>query len=66
MARPGVDGEFSVRELPAGEYRIAAVTDVDVEDNDWRSAAFLESLLPASITLIVKDGSTTRQDVRIR
>ena len=64
MTRPGVDGNFTVRDLPAGEYRIAALTDVD--DDELRSSAFLESLLPASITLTVKDGATTRQDLRIK
>jgi hypothetical protein len=59
-----VDGVFSVRELPAGEYRMAALTDV--QENEWQSAAFLASLLDASIPIVVKDGATTRQDVGIR
>jgi hypothetical protein len=59
-----VDGVFSVRELPAGEYRMAALSDV--EDHEWRSRTFLDSLLAASIAVTVRDGATTRQDVRIR
>jgi hypothetical protein len=64
VVRPGVDGVFSVRELPAGEYRMAALSDV--EDHEWRSRTFLDSLLAASIAVTVRDGATTRQDVRIR
>jgi hypothetical protein len=62
--RPGDDGTFMVRDLPAGDYRIAALTDLD--DDTWWSAAFLEQLLPASIAVVVRDGETTRQDIRIR
>jgi hypothetical protein len=64
VVRPAADGLFSVQGLPAGEYRLAALSDV--EDDEWRSAAFLESLLAASVPVTVKDGATTRQDVRIR
>jgi len=62
--RPGADGTFIATDLPAGDYRIAALTDV--EDDALRTAAFLEQLLPASIPVVVKDGETTRQDIRIR
>lgn len=64
VVRPGADGAFSARDLPAGDYRIAALTDV--EDDEWKSAEFLASLLDVSLPVTVKDGTTTRQDVRIR
>ena len=64
VVRPGADGAFSARDLPAGDYRIAALTDV--EDDEWKSADFLASLMDVSLPVVVKDGSTTRQDVRIR
>jgi len=64
VVRPGADGTFLATGLPAGDYRIAALTDVD--DNEWRAVSFLEQLLPASIPVVVKDGETTRQDIRIR
>jgi hypothetical protein len=64
VVRPGADGAFSARDLPAGDYRIAALTDV--EDDEWRSAAFLTSLLEASVPIVVKDAATTRQDLRIK
>lgn len=64
VVRPGADGAFSARDLPAGDYRIAALTDV--EDDEWKSAEFLASLMEASLPVVVKDGTTTRQDVRLR
>lgn len=64
VIRPGADGVFSVRDLPAGEYRLAALTDV--ADDEVKQRAFLDSLLTASIPVVVTDGQTTRQDIRIR
>jgi hypothetical protein len=64
VVRPAADGSYSVRDLPAGAYRIAAVTDVEGEE--WRQPSFLESLVAASMTVAVKDGATTRQDLRIQ
>lgn len=64
VVRPNIDGTFSARDLPAGDYRIAAVTDV--EDDEWRQASFLESLLEVSLAVVVRAGATTTQDLRIR
>ena len=64
VLRPAADGGFNVRGLPPGAYRIAALTDV--EENEWRTAAFLDSVLDASIAVTVADGQITRQDIRIR
>lgn len=64
VVRPSIDGAFSARDLPAGAYRIAAVTDVDEEE--WRRPSFLESLLDSSLPITVKSGAVTRQDLRIR
>ncbi len=63
VVRPSLDGAFSARDLPAGTYRLAAVTDV--EDDEWRRMEFLESLHDASVAIDVKAGATTRQDLRI-
>lgn len=62
--RPDGAGQFTVRDLPDGTYRIAALTDV--EDNEWRQIPFLESLYEVSLTATVTAGQTTRQDLRIR
>lgn len=64
VTRPTANGGFSVPDLPAGAYRIAAVTDV--EGDEWRTTAFLESIYDASIAVTVAEGQTTRQDIRIR
>jgi hypothetical protein len=64
VVRPSADGAYRARDLPAGTYRIAAVTDVD--EDEWRRASFLESLLASSLPITVKSGAVTRQDLRIR
>jgi hypothetical protein len=64
ILRPAADGGFTARDLLPGAYRVAALTDV--EENEWRTAAFLESIFDASIAVTLMDGRSTRQDVRIR
>jgi hypothetical protein len=53
-ARPGNDGKYIIRGLPAGTYRIGAVTDV--ESNDWFEPWFLQQLLPASAEVTLGEG----------
>jgi hypothetical protein len=55
--RPADDGRYVFENLPPGDYRIAALTDV--EDGEWDDAAFLAQLLPASLELSLGDGGTT-------
>ena len=64
VVRPNADGTFSLRDLPAGAYRLAALTDVDGEE--WRQPSFLEALLGSSVPIVVKDGATTRQDLQVQ
>jgi hypothetical protein len=64
ILRPAADGGYSTRELLPGTYRIAALTDV--EENEWRTAAFLESVFESSIAVTVVEGQAVRQDIRIR
>ncbi|HET9369911.1 MAG TPA: carboxypeptidase regulatory-like domain-containing protein [Vicinamibacterales bacterium] len=61
--RPGTDGRFNVVGLRAGEYLIAALTDI--EPGQWNDAAFLESLVASSIKVTLADGSTTTQNLRV-
>jgi hypothetical protein len=61
--RTGADGRFAVRDLPAGEYLVAAVSDVDAAS--LADAAFLESLLPAAVPLRLGDGERKSQDLTI-
>jgi len=61
--RPGTDGHFSVRNLPPGEYMMAAVTDV--EPGEWFDPEFLQQLRPASVRVTLSEGDKKTQDLRI-
>jgi hypothetical protein len=61
--RPSTDGKFSFGGLPAGEYRIAAVTDV--EPGAWYDPALLQQLLQASLSVRLVEGQPVVQDVRV-
>jgi hypothetical protein len=62
-ARPGTDGAFAVRDLPPGNYLLAAVTDVEPADLD--DVSFLEQLATASVKVTLGDGEKKTQNVRI-
>ena len=62
--RPASDGKFAFVGLPPGDYRIAAVTDV--ETGEWLDPEFLRQLLPASISVRLADGQQVTQDIRVR
>jgi len=62
-ARSGTDGRWIVRGLPPGEYLVAALTDLDPDE--LRDAAFLETLLAASVKVSLGDGEQKVQDLRI-
>jgi uncharacterized protein (DUF2141 family) len=61
--RPRSDGSYVIQNLPAGEYRMAAVTDV--QPDEWLMPDFLKSLLSSSVRVIVKTGERTEQSLRI-
>jgi uncharacterized protein (DUF2141 family) len=62
--RPDIDGRFIVRNLPAGDYFISAVTDI--EPNQWNDPAFLATLAASSpIRIAVAEGDRKLQDIRI-
>jgi len=61
--RPGTDGKFSFSNLPVGDYRLTAVTDV--EPGEWFDPAFLEQLVSASIAVNLKEGEKKTQDMKV-
>ena len=61
--RPASDGAFSVMDLPAGNYLVAAVTDA--EPDEWQQPSFLEQLVSASVKVSIAEGQKMRQDLKI-
>ena len=61
--RPTTSGQFSFTGLPPGEYRLAAVTDV--ETGIWFDPGFLQQLGAASVPLSLLRGQSLTQDLRI-
>jgi hypothetical protein len=61
--RPGADGAYLIRNLPAGNYLLAAVDDV--EPGEWFDPAFLQRLAPSAIRLAIADGEQKAQDIRV-
>jgi protocatechuate 3,4-dioxygenase beta subunit len=62
--RPDVDGRFIVRDLPAGDYLISAVTDL--ENGQWNDPALLAELAASSpIRISLAEGDRKVQDIRI-
>jgi hypothetical protein len=61
--RPGTDGKFTFRGIPAGDYRLTAVTDV--EPGEWYDPEFLNQLINASITVSVREGERKVQDIKV-
>jgi len=62
-ARPTTTGQFSFQGLPPGEYRLAAVADV--ESGIWYDASFLQQLVPASVSVRLMSGQQAVQSLRV-
>ncbi|TAK11432.1 MAG: carboxypeptidase regulatory-like domain-containing protein [Acidobacteria bacterium] len=62
-AKPASDGSYRIRGLPAGDYYLCALTDLDM--NDLYDAAFLEQLVGASFKLTLTDGEKKTQDLKL-
>jgi hypothetical protein len=63
LARADTDGTWIVRRLPAGDYLIAALTDVD--EADLLETSFLDGIAAAAVRVTIADGEEKRQDLRI-
>lgn len=64
QTRPDHNGRYRVQGLPPGDYLMAAVTDVD--QGEWFDAAFLKTIVAASIPITLADGEARTQDIRVR
>jgi hypothetical protein len=62
-ARPGTDGRFTFGNLPVGDYRLTAVTDV--EQGEWFNPSFLAELMNASVPVAVGEGEQKTQNIRV-
>ena len=63
MSRPTSAGRFVFRALPAGEYLLAAVTDV--EPGGHYDPAFLTAMTAAAVRVSIADGGRHVQDIRV-
>ena len=61
--RPATDGAFATTGLLEGEYYVAALTDL--EPGEWNDPTLLEQLSSSAVKVSLREGTTTRQDLRI-
>ena len=61
--RSGLDGRYSLVGLPAGEYYLCALTELDTVLID--EPTYLEQLVTGSITVTVREGQPVEQNLRI-
>jgi len=63
-ARLSSDGRYRISGLPPGEYYLVVITDSNPGDLD--DPAFLESLIPAAMKVVLGEGERKVQDYRIK
>jgi hypothetical protein len=61
--RPASDGTFGFTDLPAGDYRLVALTDL--EPDVWNSAKFLDTIAGEGVAIRVDEAQHVRQDLRV-
>lgn len=60
------DGSFSISGLPAGQYYAAPMRNVPADGDDaWQEPAFLESLIPAAVSLQFGEGGRASTNLRL-
>jgi len=61
--KPGTDNRYVLPELPAGDYYLAALTDLD--PIDWQTPASLEQIVPFGVRVHIAEGEKKIQDLKI-
>jgi hypothetical protein len=64
LVQGGPDGRYAIRGLPPGEYRIAAVADV--ESGRQFDPEFLGQLVATAATIAIGDGERRTHDIRVK
>jgi hypothetical protein len=62
--RPATDGQFSFQGIPAGDYRLAAM--IDVEQGAWFDPAFLQEIDAASTPVRIAEGEQKVQNLQVQ
>jgi hypothetical protein len=62
--QPASDGKYRATGLPAGEYYLAAVTDLDPQD--WGDPAYMEQVAAAALKITIADGEKKTQDLKVK
>jgi hypothetical protein len=63
-ARPASDGAFAFRNLPSGEYFLAATADV--AQDEWFDRSFLQQLVPAAIPVQLGEDERRVQNIALQ
>lgn len=63
VGRLGPDGRYTFRNMPAGDYLVAAAADLD--NGGQYDPEFLKSLANASVHVVVAEGAKQTQDLRV-
>jgi protocatechuate 3,4-dioxygenase beta subunit len=61
--RPDSSGRYVFEHLPAGDYLLCALTDVD--EGQWNEPGFLDPIIPSSVKVTLGDGEKKIQDLRL-
>jgi hypothetical protein len=63
VAVPDASGRYMFSSLPAGQYWVAAVTDLD-RGREY-DPEFLKTLAPGSVRVTLGEGDTSQQNIRL-
>jgi len=63
QGRPSSDGKYLIAGLPAGEYYVCAVTDL--ESTSLADPSFLEQLISGSFKITLGEGEKKTQDLKL-